>query len=177
MSKPDEPPREPDMEAFLGDATTDLEDWRWLWRGDRAFPITSHRGLVGRLIVSGKKLLRPLVRAPQNDLWERQRTFNLVLISHLETLHRLEGVLDALGKDVQRIQAEILHDLRTVQRELDLGVKQLSDDLDDFQRRGMADLMVHTDALFSRLDQKLDRLRRRISVSGVEPSDTRPDAG
>jgi hypothetical protein len=165
------------MEAFLGDATTDLEDWRWLWRGDRAFPITSHRGLVGRLIVGGKKLLRPLVRAPQNDLWERQRTFNLILISHLETLHRLEGVLDALGKDVQRVQAEILNDLRAVQRELDLGIKQLSGDLDDFQRRGMADLMVHTDALFSRLDQKLDRVRREISASGEEPSETRPNDG
>jgi hypothetical protein len=163
------------MEAFLGDATTDLEDWRWLWRRDRAFPITSHRGLVGRLIIGGKKLLRPLVRAPQNDLWERQRTFNLILISHLETLHRLESVIDALGKDVQRVQAEILHDLRAVQRELDLGIKQLSGDLDDFQRRGMADLMGHTDALFSRLDQKLDRVRRQISTSREQLSETRPN--
>jgi hypothetical protein len=36
---------------------------------DHRFPVRSHRGLFGRLVVLGKRLLRPFVAAPQADLW------------------------------------------------------------------------------------------------------------
>src|SRR6185295_20069309 len=84
------PRRAPSIDDFLVEPTRDLSDWRWLWSGDQPFPIRSHRGLLGRLVVGFKRLLRPLVRLPQNDLWERQRTFNLILIERLARLQEVE---------------------------------------------------------------------------------------
>ena len=124
-------PRSPDLDDFLVEPTRDLDDWRWLWSGDHAFPIRSHRGLLGRLLVGFKRLLRPLVKTPQNDLWERQRTFNLILIEHLA---RLEA---ARADHLRRIE---------YQEALD--------------SEGIHEVMRHNDALFARADQKLDRYRR-----------------
>jgi SAM-dependent methyltransferase len=123
--------RSPDLDDFLVEPTRDLDDWRWLWSGDHAFPIRSHRGFLGRLLVGVKRLLRPLVKTPQNDLWERQRTFNLILIEHLA---RLEA---ARADHLRRIE---------YQEALD--------------SEGIHEVMRHNDALFARADQKLDRYRR-----------------
>ncbi|HEY4564883.1 MAG TPA: methionine biosynthesis protein MetW, partial [Thermoanaerobaculia bacterium] len=125
------PRRAPGIDDFLVEPTRDLEDWRWLWSGDHAFPIRSHRGVLGRLLVGFKRLLRPLVKTPQNDLWERQRTFNLILLEHLE---RLEA---ARADHLRRIE---------YQEALD--------------SEGIHEIMRHNDALFARADQKLDRYRR-----------------
>jgi SAM-dependent methyltransferase len=124
-------PRSPGLDDFLVEPTRDLDDWRWLWSGDHAFPIRSHRGLLGRLLVGFKRMLRPLVKTPQNDLWERQRTFNLILIEHLA---RLEA---ARADHLRRIE---------YQEALD--------------SEGIHEVMRHNDALFARADQKLDRYRR-----------------
>ncbi|MFL6192805.1 MAG: hypothetical protein ACJ75H_01440, partial [Thermoanaerobaculia bacterium] len=123
--------RPPSIDRFLVDPSRDLSDWRWLWGGDHEFPIRSHRGVLGRLLVGLKRLLRPLVKVPQNDLWERQRTFNLILLEHLE---RLEA---ARADHLRRIE---------YQEALD--------------SEGIHEVMRHNDALFARADQKLDRYRR-----------------
>src|ERR1700704_2580433 len=124
--------RAPSIDDFLVEhPTRDLSDWRWLWSGDQPFPIRSHRGLLGRLVVGFKRLLRPLVKLPQNDLWERQRIFNLILLEHLE---RLET---ARAEHQRRIE---------YQEALDAT--------------GLHEIMRHNDALFARADQKLDRYRR-----------------
>src|ERR1700712_2198389 len=125
--------RAPALDDFLVEPTRDLDDWRWLWSGDHAFPIRSHRGFLGRLLVGFKRLLRPLVKTPQNDLWERQRTFNLILIEHLA---RLEA---ARADHLRRIE---------YQEALD--------------SEGIHEVMRHNDALFARADQKLDRYRREV---------------
>ncbi len=125
--------RTPAVEDFLGEPSRDLGDWRWLWDGDHRFPIRSHRGPLGRLVVALKRLLRPLVKTPQNDLWERQRTFNLILLEHLGALR------DAQARDESRIAY-----------------------LEALNNQGVTELMHHNDALFSRLDQKLDRARREV---------------
>ncbi|MDX1503550.1 MAG: hypothetical protein R3325_14415 [Thermoanaerobaculia bacterium] len=173
MADPEEiPPAAdaPDIETFVTGSTEDLGQWRWLWRGDHPFPVRSHRGRWGRVVVAIKRLFRPLVRAPQADLWERQRIFNLVLISHLQELARLRGRLDALGDDLQRVQGEILRDLRAIQADYIRGnehaverlenLEVLMGRMDKLVRQGLLEVMGHHDALFSRLDQKLDRLRR-----------------
>jgi SAM-dependent methyltransferase len=129
------PRDEPTIERFLGDPTRDLADWRWLWDGDRRFPIRSHRGPWGRLIVAVKRLLRPWVSAPQADLWERQRIFNLVLLEYLQR-----------GDEVRR-HVLVDHEARFAH-------------LEAVWREGLAEIMEHNDALFARADQKLDRLRR-----------------
>lgn len=128
-----ESPRVPRVSDFLGEPTRDLADWKWLWQGDHPLPIESHRGLLGRFLVFCKRLLRPLVKVPQNDLWDRQRIFNLIL---LENLHKTAE----LGEE---------HHRRLVY-------------LEELNGKGITDIMRHNDALFARADQKLDRYRREV---------------
>ncbi|HXU46290.1 MAG TPA: methyltransferase domain-containing protein [Thermoanaerobaculia bacterium] len=125
------PPTPPGIGDFLVEPTRKISDWRWLWKGDEPFPIRSHRGFFGRLLVLWKRLVRPLVKVPQNDLWERQRIFNLILLEHLERI------------DDERARH---HDRLAYLEELD--------------EKGIRELMEHNDALFARVDQKLDRVRR-----------------
>lgn len=123
----------PSIDEFLVEPTRDLPSWRWLWSGNHEFPIRSHRGLLGRLVVGLKRLLRPLVKVPQNDLWERQRAFNLVLLEHFD---RLEV---ARADHLRRIE---------YQEALDA--------------EGVYEIMRHNDALYARADQKMDRYRREV---------------
>lgn len=123
----------PKLDDFLVEPTRDLTDWQWLWAGDHAFPIHSHRGFWGRLLVACKRLLRPLVKLPQNDLWERQNTFNLILLEHLL---RHQEVLAAYHRRLEYLEA--------------------------LNAEGLRELMRHNDALFARADQKLDRYRREV---------------
>jgi len=167
-----------DLEEFLEEPTADLGHWTRLWESDEVFPTQTHRtGMAGRLVVVTKRLLRlfqPVVRLPQADLWERQRLFNQVVIDHLQELRGaavdLASDLDTIGRDLQTVQQEVVQDLRRVQSEINANVQGLSDDLDDFRRKGMVDVMRHTDALFSRLDQKVDRLRRAAKALSARAS-------
>jgi SAM-dependent methyltransferase len=130
----------PTLDDFLVEPTRDLDDWRWLWQGDHEFPVRSHRGVLGRLLVLWKRLLRPLVKVPQNDLWERQRTFNLILLEYLrkrEELHQVEK--DELAGRRYDARLEYLEELGAT---------------------GIREIMRHNDAVFARLDQKVDRYRR-----------------
>lgn len=130
VKEPEEREVTPGLEDFLGEPTRDLSAWAWLWREDQFFPVRSHRGLLGRIIVAFKRLLRPIVKTATNDLWDRQRTFNLVLLENLwqgERFRHLEG--------------------RT-------------DHLEAFLGEGLQELMRYSDALYSRVDQKLDGYRR-----------------
>lgn len=121
----------PSVDAFLDEPSRKIADWRSLWERDVTFPIRSHRGPLGRLVVGFKRLLRPFVTVPQNDLWERQRVFNLILLEHLD-----------------RIQEEAA--------ELEGRVRNL----ETFLKEGLDEVMRYNDALFTRVDQKLDRYRR-----------------
>jgi hypothetical protein len=150
----------------------DLGEWERVWRENRTFPISSHRArFIGGIVVATKRLLRRAGRMLQADLWERQRAFNLV---ELEILRDLEASVGSLQKDVarvggdlQQVQREILADVRRIQSELNVEVRRLSGELDDFKRLGLVDVMGHTDALFARLDQKVDRLRRLVEELGA----------
>jgi O-antigen chain-terminating methyltransferase len=127
-----EPPAEPRLQDFLDPPTRRLEDWAWLWARDQEFPLRSHRGLLGRFLVACKRLVRPLVKVPQNDLWERQRTFNLILLEHLQS---------ALPAELAALNQRVAH-------------------LETFMKEGLDEVMRHNDALFTRVDQKLDHHRR-----------------
>lgn len=120
----------PRIEDFLAEPTRDLEAWRWLWTGDHRFPVRSHRGLMGRVLVLFKRALRPLVQVPQNDLWERQRVFNLIL------LERVVG----LAATTRHLEDRVGHVERIVQQGLD-------------------EVIRHHDALYARLDAKVDAHR------------------
>ncbi|HEX2223398.1 MAG TPA: methyltransferase domain-containing protein [Thermoanaerobaculia bacterium] len=131
-SDPSPDRRTPTLDDFLVDPTRDLPSWQWLWAGDHQFPTRSHRGgFLGRLLVAWKKLLRPLVKVPQNELWDRQRTFNLILIEHLL---RAEPVREEHHRRLSYLETFVIEGIREIQR--------------------------HSDALYSRADQKMDRYRR-----------------
>lgn len=176
MSDPVDPPPERRLEDLVSGSTAELSEWRWLWEGDREFPLRSHRGALGRLVVALKRLLRPLVKAPQSDLWDRQRVFNLALLSHLERLDavaaRLREHFEELGRELQQVQGEILRDLRAFQADYQRDVGDHAERLEHlelFKKRGVDDIARHHDALFARLDQKLDRIRRQLAELGPEP--------
>jgi len=107
---PDEPDPPLPIDSFAGARPVRaLDAWHRLWSDDRAFPIRSHRGgLVGRLVVALKRLVRPLVKTPQADLWDRQRIFNLILLErilderHEERLGYLEHFVPRALDDVLR---------------------------------------------------------------------------
>ena len=130
-SSRDDPDGPVDVHRFFGEPTRDLGEWRRLWRRDAAFPIASHRGPLGWLLVAAKRLLRPLVKAPQADLWDRQRVFNLILLEHLE---RIDASLGEVAGRLARLE---VHAPEMFRETLD-----------------------HNDALYARADQKLDRYRR-----------------
>jgi SAM-dependent methyltransferase len=123
----------PRLDDFLVEPTRDLGDWRWLWKGDHEFPIRSHRGFLGRLLVAAKRLFRPFVKVPQNDLWERQRIFNLILLEHFARVYENRRIDDHRIGYLEALQAQ-----------------------------GIEELMRHNDALFARVDQKLDHYRREV---------------
>jgi SAM-dependent methyltransferase len=143
----DAPPRSPSIDDFLGEPTRELEDWRWLWTADQPFPVRSHRGLFGRLIVAGKRLLRPLVRGATADLWDRQRVWNLILLEHVSELRKAVRRIE----EYERVAAL---EARTA------PLEHKTAHLEAFLKEGLQELMRYDDALYSRVDQKLDRYRR-----------------
>ena len=190
------------VETLRTGENRDLESWRELWEADREFPIVSHRGLLGGIVVFFKRMLRGVVRAPQADLWERQRAYNLTVQQQIEAISPLTreaaelreiiagvrgdlgGELAGLGKDLQTVQSELARDVRETR---DTQMKELNDvqeeaaqdlrnvkkqhadylrshakridHLEGFHNRGYDEVMDHTAALFSHLDNKLDRYR------------------
>lgn len=156
MEPPDARPPERSVESFLGEATRDLSDWHWLWAGDHPFPVRSQRGLLGGLLVGLRKLLRPLVKAPQADLWDRQRTFNLVLIEKLVSLQEARA---EAAERLAGLETGLSH-LRLQTLEHVESIADTVERLEGYRVEGLDDLLKHNDALFALLDQKLDRYRR-----------------
>ncbi len=185
------------IESLRSGENRELSDWRQLWKADREFPIVSHRGWLGKLMVAGKRLMRGVVKAPQADLWERQRAYNLVVQDRIEAAEEFgrrlgeverelagsisrvsrvgEGV-NRLGRDLQQVQGELVADIDELSSDVTREVSALGssfrelmgfleshakrlDHLEGFHNRGYAEVMDHTAALFSQLDNKLDRYR------------------
>lgn len=147
-----QPPRDPaatpvaeplTVARFRDQPTRSFAEWYELWERDLEFPIESHRpGPIGRFLVWWKRLLRPLVTVPQADLWDRQRAFNLVL---LEVLQREREHAERQLQDLGR-------------RHADLAAR-----VDALLARGFDEVMRYNDALYFRVDQKLDRARRETA--------------
>ena len=159
----------PGLEVFVEGRTDAAEDWRRLWEGDLEFPIRSESGLRGRVVVALKRLLRPFVRAPQADLWERQRVFNLVMVRSLERIVALQTQADEIHRDLTEVRADLLKDIKEHHRRLA--------HLEEFKRTGLGDFARHTDGLFAHVDQKLDRYRRESRELAERIRSTLPDDG
>lgn len=132
--------------AEAGSPDRDLGRWKEIWTNDTPFPIQGRPGLIGKLGVLFKRLLRPFAKAGTADLWDRQRVFNQVLLDHLaEREARLQTTLDEAASETEWRVQEMRDQTVLVSRLL---------------REGLQDVMHHNDALFARVDQKLDRYRR-----------------
>ncbi len=136
---------EPKIEDFLGDPTREIEHWRWLWEGDHRFPVRSHRGVRGQILVFLKKILGPLVKFPLGDLFERQKVFNLIL---LEKQQGNEARLKGMAAQIDELRVDVNTLIPLLQRVAHLEA---------FMEQGLEEVMQHNDALFARVDQKLDR--------------------
>jgi O-antigen chain-terminating methyltransferase len=148
---------------------SDWSEWREVWQTDRALPIESGRGVFGWLIVLFKKLFRPFVKTPQNDLWERQRAFNLALVALEERVAEqtarnepLSGRLDRLEGPVHQELAarleSIASDLRQVQGELSRDFKQLEKVQEDGFEAVQTDMAQLRDKHLEYLQSQADRL-------------------
>lgn len=152
-----------------------LADWRAIWESNQTFPVQGRPGPLGRLIVLVKKLLRPLVTAPQNDLWDRQRDYNLLIQNSLEGQQQMMDSVAAIGSDLQTVQQELVRDIHlskeATHKDLVTARKELLDyleahekrvtHLEDLKNEGFEEVMQHQDAMFAVVDSKLDSYRKK----------------
>ena len=165
MADGDERPVEPPVDsAAQADAPVrDLAEWKQIWDQDAPFPIRSRPGLLGGLTVLFKRIARPFVKASTADLWDRQRVFNQILLDHLaEREARLQSLLDEAGQELEWRAQEMRDQAVLVSRVL---------------REGLQDVMHHNDALFARVDQKLDRYRREVRSLEADAAPEATDSG
>jgi len=143
-----------DLGRFLGEQPTrDTADWLRLWQEDREFPVESGRsGLAGRLVRLAKRLLRPFVRLGSSGARERQRIFNLIVVEAIAEMRQLGQRVVDLDQHLKQVH-------RDHQRAIEAHAGRL-EQLDVRTAEGLRDVMGHNDALFARVDQKLDRYRR-----------------
>ena len=120
------------IESLRSGENRELSDWRQLWKADREFPIVSHRGWLGKLMVAGKRLMRGVVKAPQADLWERQRAYNLVVQDRIEAA-------EELGRRLGEVERELAGSISRVSR-VGEGVNRLGRDLQQVQGELVADI-------------------------------------
>ncbi len=120
------------IESLRSGENRELADWRQLWKADREFPIVSHRGWLGKLMVAGKRLMRGVVKAPQADLWERQRAYNLVVQDRIEAA-------EELGRRLGEVERELAGSISRVSR-VGEGVNRLGRDLQQVQGELVADI-------------------------------------
>jgi len=134
---------EPRIEDFLDHPTRDLGAWQWLWAGDHEFPVRSHRGVLGKLLVFWKRLMRPLVKSPQNDLWDRQRVFNQILLERIQEMFWYFPYLERVPHQLDRVEQA------ATSAEWSVGVVT----------EGLQEVIRQHDALYARVDAKLDSYR------------------
>ncbi len=154
MPSPEPPRPEPSIEDFVGEPTRDLSAWRWLWEGNRSFPVVNRRtgfaGWAERLLKRLARPFRPAVTLPQHDLWVRQQTFNLIVLENLEFLQRAPS--DFI-RDLRQVRDDLVRDVQNNHRRITY--------LEAFPREVLTDFNQHTDALYALMDQRLDRYRRQ----------------
>ena len=120
MDDPDRSTPGLSVEYTFDESTPDLEGWSQLLRRPEELPLRRRPGLFGWICFVAKRLLRPLVKAPQNEYWEFQRRYNLAVAQFLssqsdefkESQRVLSGALGRLGKDLLAVQTNLVGDCR-----------------------------------------------------------------
>lgn len=127
----------------------DLPKWRRLWADDLASGVPAGAGLKGRIAAFAKRKLRRLTVSSQQDLWERQRLYNMLIQHHLEARRELDTRLgQALDDAAERRTQASAHDYRLAE-------------LEKVHQQGLERIIEHHDTVFALLDHKLDLYRRQ----------------
>ena len=95
-------------------------DWRRLWENREALPSTSHRRILGPLLVGLKTLFKPLGDFLFSRRLDTQREFNLHLIRTLDALETRLSTAQAeltrsLAQTRESLQAQLHADLQNIQ--------------------------------------------------------------
>ncbi|MDX1382891.1 MAG: class I SAM-dependent methyltransferase [Thermoanaerobaculia bacterium] len=154
------------IEAFLGEPTRDRAAWHWLWTENVELPVAERGGLRGRLTKLARKALRPLVRLGGAEIFERQRVFNLILLEDVKTVEeRTHDRLFNIDHEIEHVLRG--HVLPTLARR-----EAKTEHIKAFLTEGLEELMRYNDALYSRVDQKMDGYRReaRDFISALSAS-------
>ena len=167
MPHPDPIVPGPSIDSIFDESTPDLHGWSQLLHRIEELPLRRRPGFLGWVLYHAKRVLRPLVKGPQNEYWEFQRRYNLALLqflsSHGEDLessrHVLSAAISGVGEDLQTVQNNLVRDLQE-HLERHRGHEERLIHLEGFKREGFDDVMEHMDAAAALLDQKLDRYRR-----------------
>jgi O-antigen chain-terminating methyltransferase len=152
---------------FIREPDTGLDTWSDIWNRGRELDVSSHRPVVGSLIVLFKKLVRKLVRPGLADLFELQKSFNTVMIHNLrrvesEGITRSQDGEERLLEQTEKINSRS-DSLFTV---LDKRVETLDRQMDGFageQTRQTRAQLEGLTAEYRRNTEQLEELSRRLA--------------
>jgi len=152
---------------FIRDPDTGLETWSDIWRRGRELEVSSHRPLVGALIVLFKKLVRTLVRPALADLFELQKSFNMVMIHNVrrvesEGITRSQEGEERLLEQTEKINSRADSLFTVLDKRLETLDRQLDGFADEQTRQTRAQLEGLT-AEYRRNTDQLEDLTRRLA--------------
>lgn len=108
------------LPGYKDELTHHLDILNDIWDPKEPVPLTSHRPVIGRLIVAAKTLLRKITSPYINMMLARQTQFNSHLVQLLNSFapqmrdqlmgvaQRVQGAYDELNQRLQTAQAELL---------------------------------------------------------------------
>lgn len=151
---------------FTSNPDTGLDVWSEIWNRGRELDVSSHRPVIGPIIVLFKKLVRKLVKPALGDLFELQKSFNTVLIHNIRRVES-EGITRAQDGEVRLLeQTEKINGRAdslfvVLDKRLETLDRQLDGFADEQTRQTRAQLESLT-ADYRRNSDHLDDLSRRL---------------
>jgi len=143
--------------SFISDPDTEMDPWAEIWSKNKEPQISSHRPLIGPLVVLLKKLIRSLIKPAVADLFDLQRAFNTILIHNIRRVES-EGVKHPkVAKLIKRTDSLFVV--------LDKRLETLDQQLDGFaeeQKRHSHNQLENLKADYHRNSQITDELSRRL---------------
>ncbi|MFC2172882.1 class I SAM-dependent methyltransferase [Acidobacteriota bacterium] len=123
--------------SFQDKISIDTDAWFKIWDENLTLKPTSHRRLLGKLIVLLRKALRPFARFALADLYQRQRLFNLAVLYMLVPREEFEARIRALREELTKFSRDLV-------------------------RQASAEIMDRDDAVFNILDRKADWIEESV---------------
>lgn len=131
------------------------------WNVETEFHITSHRKIIGKLIVFGKKVMRKFLRWYINPIINKQQSFNISATKNLNAISKLiQGLLDERNELVIRIQEMErlfanqegrLHKVEVLTNEAVKKLEELSTEYNIDKNRNVQEMQMQGDEVFNHI--------------------------